>query len=261
MVAVFVSRPLDIPPEFESGLHVFLRLLEKQGLNPRTLGDSDFSIENPLDAASKLMDECAGAVILGYPQFAAMADNEENSTLKLSSAWNQIEATLAYTKQIPLMIVTHPGVDSGIFDRGAAGRFVFTEELTNPNWPLQAQILGALKSWKESIDSPPVQKRGGSTPEIFKSALDVSELASRLLPAPTLSDDQIAVLKVIAEKEEISTVRVSTLLGTSKQRAQHSIDELERSRLIDYSPTYTGDVLYYLTKAGRSYLFENDLLD
>ncbi len=65
MIDVFVSRPIELPAEYQAGLDGFLGLLEDQDLKARTLGASEFSVENPLDAVIKIMDDCSGAVILG----------------------------------------------------------------------------------------------------------------------------------------------------------------------------------------------------
>jgi len=164
MIDVFVSRPTWVSAEFEPGLTGFLGFLKNLEINGRTLGATDYPSKSPLDEVISLMDQCAGAVILGYPQIVvtqgAIKDKVIQEDFYLPTEWNHIEAGLAYARGLPLLVIHHLGVKRGIFDRGAIGGFLYERDLTKPAWPLAADLQGAIGKWKKDCLSP--STKGGS---------------------------------------------------------------------------------------------------
>jgi len=161
MTSVFVSRPTRLEPRFKQGLSCFLQLLETHDLQPRTLGAGDYATGTPLDEVIALMDECAGAIILGYPRTAVENGTPETGAIRGSGAnglhpteWNHIEAALAYAKRLALLVIHHPRVARGIFDRGAMPSFLYECNLADPTWPQQKEISGAFTKWKSQLRSP-----------------------------------------------------------------------------------------------------------
>src|SRR5687767_6169556 len=108
---VFVSRPTVVAPEYRDGMEGFLRVLTTMDLNPRTIGTTDYPSRSPLDEVIGLMDQCVGAVILGYPQIRMSSgyirDKPINGELLLPTEWNHIEAGLAYARGLPLLVIHH----------------------------------------------------------------------------------------------------------------------------------------------------------
>lgn len=155
MIHVFVSRPTWVPPAFQAGLEGFLRVLTTLGLQPRTLGSTDYPSKAPLDEVIGLMSKCRGAIILGYPQVVATAgsikDKAITAELLLPTEWNHIEAGLAYARGLPLLMIHHLGVGRGVFDRGALAGFIHAQRLDDPGWPLRAEIQGALAKWNTDV--------------------------------------------------------------------------------------------------------------
>lgn len=161
MISVFVSRPTWIPPEFEEGLNGFLGLLETLELNPRTLGTTDYPTKSPLDDVIALLDQCSGAVILGYPQIRVSAGTIKAETVHnalLATEWNHIEAGLAYARHLPLLVIHHLGIVRGIFDRGAINSFIYERDLTVPQWPLSRDISGSIAKWKAECVVPRAER-------------------------------------------------------------------------------------------------------
>jgi hypothetical protein len=156
-VNIFVSRPTWVSPEFNAGLDVFLTSIKNMGLIPRTLGSSDYPSKAPLDEVIEIMDECKGAIILGYPQLSItegkIKDSELESELLLPTEWNHIEAALAYSKGIPLIIFHHKGVSRGVFDRGVMNAFVHEVNLATPTWSMDPALNGAIQKWKSNCES------------------------------------------------------------------------------------------------------------
>ena len=152
---VFLSRPTWIPDKFKNGLDIFLTKLNDLKLNPRTLGTTDYPTKSPLDEVIKIMKECRGAVILGYPQIemssGKVKNDEINTPIFLPTEWNQIEAGLAYASGLPLLVIHHIGVCRGIFDRGSLNSFIFSKDFEDPTWSIQDDLSGAILSWRNDI--------------------------------------------------------------------------------------------------------------
>jgi hypothetical protein len=129
-------------------------MLETMGLRPRTLGRTDYPSKAPLDEVLALLDECAGAVILGYPQIVVtsgvLKGKPVSNELLLPTEWNHIEAGLAYARQLPLLVIHHVGIVRGIFDRGAISSYLYERDLQPPEWSLADEVQGAVRHWKES---------------------------------------------------------------------------------------------------------------
>ncbi|KKK64294.1 hypothetical protein LCGC14_2985660, partial [marine sediment metagenome] len=155
MTNVFLSRPTWISSEFEKGLQGFLQVLDSHNLRPRTIGTTDFPNKSPLDEVIKLMEECAGSIILGYPQIEVSSGFLKGKKIKksfsLGTEWNHIEASLAYAKKLPLLVIHHTSVVRGIFEIGALNNYIYSKDLSDATWPLSPEISGALKNWVDSL--------------------------------------------------------------------------------------------------------------
>ena len=165
MLNVFVSRPTWVAPEFKAGLDNFLGLLESIELSARTVGATDYPNKSPLDEVIGLMKECHGAIVLGYPQIVVergMCREVDCSGLRLPTEWNHIEAALAYSQQLPLLVIHHEGIKRGVFDRGAASTFLHELDLRDPAWPMQRHVTGALLKWKKDCLAERVPPRTAS---------------------------------------------------------------------------------------------------
>ncbi len=154
---IFVSRPTWISPEFEEGLKIFLMNLANMGLTPRTLGSTDYPSKTPLDEVLEIMDQCQGAIILGYPQLkidsGLIKGSVISSPITLPTEWNHIEASLAYSKSLPVMVLHHSGVSRGVFDRGVMNAFIHEVDFSKPGWCMEPSLNGAFQKWKSNCES------------------------------------------------------------------------------------------------------------
>lgn len=151
MSNIFLSRPTWIDPQYEQGLDTFISFLRMQGLTPRTLGTTDYPTDSPLDEVIALIKECDGAIILGYPQIIVKSGSIKNEPIQvpisLGTEWNHIEAALAYSLHIPLLVIHDLIVSRGIFDRGTLNSFIYSVNFENPAWFMEKDIAGALATW------------------------------------------------------------------------------------------------------------------
>lgn len=173
---VFVSRPTWVQESFRKGLDVFLTRLRDLNLVPHTLGATDYPTRSPLDEVIHLLDRCRGAVILGYPQIEVAAgtlrDRRIQAAMHLPTEWNHIEAGLAYARHLPLLVIHHPGIVRGIFDRGALNSFLFARDLRDPTWAVGEDISGAIRSWRDNVlgfAPTPQPQRNGIYQELEKN--------------------------------------------------------------------------------------------
>lgn len=173
---IFISRPTWVDEPYRKGLEIFLTRLNDLGFQPHTLGTTDYPTKAPLDGVIEIMSQCKGAVILGYPQISissgSIKDENIEGTIVLPTEWNHIEAGLAYSKKLPLLVIHHIGIVRGIFDRGAINSFLFSKDLTNPEWSTKDDISGAIRSWRDEVlgfKSTPTPQRNFIQDGILKS--------------------------------------------------------------------------------------------
>jgi hypothetical protein len=156
MKDIFLSRPSWVGPEFKDGLEAFTNILKSYGINPRTLGVTDYPVNTPLDEVISIMDQCVGTIILGYPQIevkeGVLKGEPIDSSVILATEWNHIEAGLAYAKGLPLLVIHHKGVQRGIFDKGAISKFLHEVDLSNSTWFSKEPIIGAISAWRERLN-------------------------------------------------------------------------------------------------------------
>ena len=154
---IFLSRPTTIDAAFESAYVAFDLFLTSQSIRPRRLGESDYSRQAPLKAVFQIIDECCGAIILGYPQFSMRHEvRRSNKTqndwgLVFPTPWNQIEGALAYRAETPVLVIAHHGVEGGVFDHGVTGEGVMHLDLGMPNWFSQPQFEQPFADWLADV--------------------------------------------------------------------------------------------------------------
>ena len=148
MKNIFLSRPTWIDTKYKQGLDGFTRFLMAHNFTPRTLGTTDYPTNSPLDEVIALMKKCDGAIILGYPQIIVETGVLKNEPIEapiiLGTEWNHIEAALAYSLNIPLLVIHDSAVSRGIFDRGTLNSFLYSTNFENPAWFMEEDIAGAL---------------------------------------------------------------------------------------------------------------------
>ncbi len=155
MKNIFISRPTIIDKQFSKGLDNALNFLEQNDFKPRTLGSSDYPSESPLNEVLRIMKECDGIIVLGYPQILIKSGYNKSKKIIdeiiLSTEWNHIEAALAYSLSLPMLVIHHLGISRGIFDRGTLNSFIYEIDLTNDSWIFEKNIIGAFNTWKHKL--------------------------------------------------------------------------------------------------------------
>lgn len=85
----------------------------------------------------------------------------------LPTPWNQIEASMAYMQDMPLMIIREQGVSGGVFDVGITDRYVHQAELST-EWLNSEMFIQPFNEWfSDVLNKPPartIQALGFSGP-------------------------------------------------------------------------------------------------
>lgn len=111
---IFLSVGSGLSDDQEQFYGELRDVLRSHGLNPRTLGRTDYLPDNaPLDGISEVLDECRGMIVLALERSHAQvlidrpgtASEQTHRDVRLPTVWNQIEATMAYAKQLPLLVI------------------------------------------------------------------------------------------------------------------------------------------------------------
>lgn len=240
MLDIFISRPTWVPDEFLKGLNNFLSFIEEMELNPRTLGSTDYPTDAPLDEVISIMDECKGMLVLGYPQiFVSKGKIKEVARQEefiLPTEWNHIEASLAYVKKLPLLVIHHNGIRGGIFDKGAIGKFIYSVDLKEEGWFLSQKMKGAFKKWKEMLKKVPKKQDSEkkSTPIIKKKyeKLEESDILAIL-------SSHLHTTKIISNKKVINYSEVDESLGLPSGSTKKYIKEIVSE--LYYFPLHEGE--------------------
>jgi hypothetical protein len=189
---VFVSVGATATAEQEAFVRSIEDRLRSESLVPKTVGRNTFSADAPLKAITELMEHCAGIVVIalersyfpagldkrGGPRQAGLAE------VRLPTPWNHIEAAMAYTKHLPLLVIVEAGLKAeGLLEPGYDW---YVQTL-----PLEASALasnefnGVLADWKEKVlaRTPAAGATAPRRPQALNPAeLSIAELLGALRP-------------------------------------------------------------------------------
>jgi len=113
MGKVYLSVGSGLSPEQEEFVQALESLAAAAGIATHTIGRTDFSSDAPLVAVRKLMEDCDGAIVLALERLRfgsglerpGSERQEELAETSIATSWNQIEATLAYDRNLPLLVI------------------------------------------------------------------------------------------------------------------------------------------------------------
>lgn len=140
--------------------------LRSEGLNPHTVGRNTFSSDAPLKAVTELMNQCNGLVVIALERYyfpngieKRGGDNESQlQEVKLPTSFNQIEAAMAYTRGIPLLVIVEEGIKKeGLLERG----YDWYVQIVKPDQSslTTPEFNGILASWKKKIIQSKTEKK------------------------------------------------------------------------------------------------------
>jgi hypothetical protein len=160
-IPVFVSAPSALNEGQKTSYEYLLDLLERENLERRALGRSDYPSDYPLKEVVMIARRCAGGMILGYAQAEAtelvlkpgvpIAAGEEQArrlkNAKFPTPWNQLEAGILFSLRLPLMVFREEGISGGIFDLGTSDVFINPLPVGKISCEAEEQLIFSLQNW------------------------------------------------------------------------------------------------------------------
>lgn len=159
-IPVFVSCPTSLNDEQEKSRKLILRELSKVSLESRALGRSDYPTELPLREVYLLAKHCSGGVILGFEQFRAeigkwKVGTKEEKDAKLTTSfptpWNQLEAGILYSLNLPLLVFKEESISGGVFDNGVTDVFVHRMPTGKMTKEKKQALTAVFQKWQASV--------------------------------------------------------------------------------------------------------------
>jgi hypothetical protein len=157
-VDVFLSVGRTSTPEQEEFVAAVERCLLEQGLQPHTLGRTDWSSAQPLNAIQELMQSCSGVAVIAFERLhiangvdlAGSDGDRDISDTGLPTIWNQIEATMAHTSGLPLLVFVEQGLRSEGLLEPRYDWMVQRVDL-DPGTLRTNPCLGMVKDWTKRV--------------------------------------------------------------------------------------------------------------
>lgn len=153
-IPIFVSCPTILNPNQEKARNVILKQLKDLQFEPRAIGREDYPTELPLREVISISRHCSGGVILGFSQFETQNGIWKKGTIEekkesksnmepivFPSPWNNLEAGILFSQQIPLLIFREPNINGGVFDPGVTDVFIHLM----PTYPIKNIKKESLK--------------------------------------------------------------------------------------------------------------------
>lgn len=157
-VSVFLSVPHPHMSKQDAFIGSIREYLRSRGLEPRTLGVTDYDTHNPLTAVRRMLIESNGLLSVAFRRVHVTsatlrdgADFEQQRAAELpsfwlTSPWCHIETAMAFQMGLPILILRERGVkDEGILEKGVSGLYLPEFDLDDP----KSFDLGDSKTFAE----------------------------------------------------------------------------------------------------------------
>lgn len=185
---VFISKGSAATEEQSAFVDAVLDMLDTVGLSPRIMGENEWSYEQPLKAIRKIIKECDGAVVIAFTRTVfeegmeiKKGQQKPLTNIKLPTTWNHIEASMAYSYDLPLLVVAENGLkEEGLIEDGYDWRVYWTD--LKPEVVKSESFKGFLQSWKNAVEE---KKLVVPNLEVDFSKIGISKLLT-MIPLPQL---------------------------------------------------------------------------
>ncbi len=173
MISIFLSYPRPFNSKQTEFIDELVKYLKERGFEPRTLGVSDYDVQEPLNAIRRLMLESNGLLTIAFrrahikegiskPQSDIGESESKLDNLWLTSTYCHIEPAMAFQIGLPILILRENGVIAdGILEKGVIGTYMPEFNLDgdpltyfkNREW---SQLIGIWEGQVRNV----VQKKG-----------------------------------------------------------------------------------------------------
>jgi hypothetical protein len=110
-IFVSVGNVDRLSPEQKAFRDQVYEHLQRSGLIERVLLSVEWSSTKPLQAIQNVINECSGAIILAFERDRfPLPEGNSGREARFPTVWNQIEAALAYTRGLPVLVIAEEGL-------------------------------------------------------------------------------------------------------------------------------------------------------
>ncbi len=163
--SIFLSYPRPYLKKQEEFIERVIKCLEEKGLQPRTLGVTDYDMDAPLKAIRRLMLESNGLIAIafrrgiikqgtGKPMSDIMQNEYDLSGKWITSPYCQIEPAMAFQLGLPVLILKEKGViEEGILEKGVLGQYMPEFDLDHDLdiYFKSEEWLQIIRRWEENV--------------------------------------------------------------------------------------------------------------
>ncbi len=197
---------LSVGSTFNENQEKYVQAIEQfmidQGLNPQTVGRTYFSNQQPLRSIEDLLVQASGIAVLALERTAIETAVEKRNSdaarelreVKLPTVWNQIEAAMAYTIGLPLLVLVEKGIKlEGLLEPGYDW---YVKTISIDRLPFDdREFLGIFESWKRSVQEYQVSMAGeGGEPAPVEIGTPKHLTQLRQILAEKFSEDELRTL-------------------------------------------------------------------
>ncbi|SEL70184.1 hypothetical protein [Parapedobacter koreensis] len=157
-IPIFLSYPKPYLKKQDDFIDQIKLLLDNKGFLARTLGVTDYDMEEPLTAIRRLMLECNGIITVAFKRTLIVQGitkpNSDNgdAMIQLENMWttspySHIEPAMAFQIGLPVLIIRENGVIAdGVLEKGVIGTYL-------PEFNLEGDIGKYLNSneWRQIL--------------------------------------------------------------------------------------------------------------
>ena len=160
LIPVFGSCPTYLNERQDKIRRLLLGELGRAGLEWRSLGRTDYPHEFPLREALTLAKHCAGGPILGFSQFVTNTGTWKKGTpfaktqrgeVSFPTPWNQLEAGILFSLDLPLLVFRENELSGGIFDNGVTDLYVQDMPASKPSKKEKAHLGEVFRKWGAKV--------------------------------------------------------------------------------------------------------------
>jgi hypothetical protein len=157
-IPVFVSAPSpdNLNPEQQKSAAVIQDMVSRYKPEWRALGRSDYPNDLPLKEVIRMVKHCSGGIILGFEQFRADQGEIKPGSSKaktiekptsFATPWNQLEAGILFSTQVPVIIFREQGVTGGVFDIGTSEIFIHQMPASTTSLDALDDLDSVFQNW------------------------------------------------------------------------------------------------------------------
>jgi hypothetical protein len=163
-IPVFLSRTQPHTTPQKRFLEALCEYLRSRGLEPRTVGDTDFGL-NGLEAVRGLLRQSNGLICVAFKRSVVRegadrpdADRALGEDLRevplrdtwLTTPWCHMESAMAYQIGLPVLLLVQRGVrQDGALENGVLGQYPPLFDLEADARDLQSVLAGNLEKWRQ----------------------------------------------------------------------------------------------------------------